>query len=329
MKLVFGKHCRAIVSALLLCGFAIASSSLASGKMPVFKEGPAAVYEGSYTVPATAIQGGAAYHRLLVYRPNPAECSENCPVVIVIHGGGFVAGGKEEKDSFSRKLSRQGFGVVNIDYRLAPPPGRDYKKRGSFPYPAAIEDAYAVVAWIKDKANLLSLKKNFGVSLDPRKIGVVGFSAGGTLAAHLALGRHVQAAIVTSGVSDFVEDARRPHKYSTWIADWFRSPHGQAETALQKRKKYHDASPARDLKRMAGAPPILIVHGQRDPKVLPSQARLLLHNLRRANPGARHKYQGFFYNGNHNNLGGYRRVGFTYRAMFRFLKANLGQRATR
>ena len=92
------------------------------------------------------------------------------PVVVFYHGGGWVQGNRDTHDWPCRAIAdRSGAVVVSVDYRLAP----------EHPYPAAVNDAYAALVWVK--ANGKSL------NTDPLKIAVAGDSAGGNLAAAVCL----------------------------------------------------------------------------------------------------------------------------------------------
>lgn len=90
--------------------------------------------------------------------------------ILNIHGGGFMLGGLHTDDERCQELTAQlGVGVLSVDYRLAP----------EHPYPAALEDCAAALAWLRDSR---------GAHGAPRAhIAVRGVSAGGGLAAGLAL----------------------------------------------------------------------------------------------------------------------------------------------
>lgn len=90
-------------------------------------------------------------------------------VFVNFHGGGWVIGDLDTADAVCRLLSSAARCiVVSVDYRLAP----------EHPYPAAVEDAYAATCWVADNANALG---------GSRKLAVGGESAGGNLAAVVAL----------------------------------------------------------------------------------------------------------------------------------------------
>ncbi|QVI26148.1 alpha/beta hydrolase [Mycolicibacterium neoaurum] len=103
-----------------------------------------------------------------VYWP-PAQDSRP-PVVLFLHGGGWVVGDLDTYDGTAREHAvGAGAVVVSVDYRLAP----------EHPYPAAVEDCWAVTQWVAAHADELGA--------DATRIAVAGDSAGGNLAAVVAL----------------------------------------------------------------------------------------------------------------------------------------------
>jgi len=100
-----------------------------------------------------------------LYAPSEARL----PVLLYLHGGGFTIGDLETHDSLCRQLAlRSGAAVLALDYRLAP----------EHRFPAAVDDAWAALAWLHDQAGSLGL--------DGSRLAVGGDSAGGTLAAATA-----------------------------------------------------------------------------------------------------------------------------------------------
>jgi acetyl esterase/lipase len=101
-----------------------------------------------------------------IHRP-PAP-REGGPLVVWIHGGGFVSGRRGDLDAYTRILSGRGFTVVNLDYTIAP----------EATYPTPIRQANTALAWLQ--ANAADL------GIDPSKIVLAGDSAGAQIAAQTA-----------------------------------------------------------------------------------------------------------------------------------------------
>jgi acetyl esterase len=110
---------------------------------------------------------GLAAHTLDVYRPARREGPR--PVVLYVHGGGFRILSKDTHWVMSLAFARRGYVVFNINYRLAP----------EHPFPAAMEDASAALAWVHENA------ARFGG--DPARLVLAGESAGANLVTSLAL----------------------------------------------------------------------------------------------------------------------------------------------
>jgi len=113
------------------------------------------------------ISGESAPVRVRIYRPGGTGA---LPVVVYMHGGGWVFGDLETVDPLCRELANAATCVVvSVGYRLAP----EHK------FPAPLDDTYAAVAWVASHAAELRV--------DPTRIAVAGDSAGGNLAACVAL----------------------------------------------------------------------------------------------------------------------------------------------
>ena len=116
------------------------------------------------------IDGPGGPLMLRVYRGLGTDADTALPCLLFLHGGGWVIGNLESHDRMCRRLATVArICVVAVDYRLAP----------EHPFPAALDDAAAALRWVAGHAVALRI--------DAGAIGVGGDSAGGNLAAALAL----------------------------------------------------------------------------------------------------------------------------------------------
>ncbi|QEN14400.1 alpha/beta hydrolase [Mycolicibacterium sp. ELW1] len=114
-----------------------------------------------------AASGPAGSIPLRIYRPTNDPHS---PVLVYLHGGGLVMGSNHSFEPLARELAHaSGAAVVAVEYRLAP----------ESPPPAQFDDAYAATEWVAAHADSLGF--------DGSRLAVVGDSAGGSLAAAVAL----------------------------------------------------------------------------------------------------------------------------------------------
>ncbi len=112
------------------------------------------------------IDGPAGALTLRLYRPAPGRL----PVILYLHGGGFIAGSVQAYDTALRVLAhRTGWAVAAVDYRLAP----------EHPYPAAPEDCFAAFRHVTGHAA--------DHDLDGARVVIAGDSAGGLLSVVVAL----------------------------------------------------------------------------------------------------------------------------------------------
>jgi acetyl esterase len=114
--------------------------------------------------------GSAGAILLRLYRPLGVDVVAILPGLVFYHGGGWLLGGLDSHDGVCRSLAnRAGCAVVSVDYRLAP----EHK------FPAAVEDCAAATRFTIEQAGDLGI--------DRRRVAVGGDSAGGNLAAVMAL----------------------------------------------------------------------------------------------------------------------------------------------
>ena len=109
--------------------------------------------------------------RMTLYLPDePAgEGSERRPAVVLLHGGAWTVGWRQQLNWFCEQLAAQGYVAATLDYRTIP---------GAV-FPKPLHDAKAAVRWLRLNAEQYAI--------DPERIGALGKSAGGHLAAFLAV----------------------------------------------------------------------------------------------------------------------------------------------
>ncbi|MCE7797137.1 alpha/beta hydrolase [Sphingobium sufflavum] len=106
--------------------------------------------------------------RVLLHRPD--GLAPDAPALVYAHGGGFLLGSVDMVRTANQTMALEaGCLLLSVDYRLPP----------EVPYPGPLEDCYTVLKWVHDNAAALGV--------DARRIAVAGESAGGGLAAALAL----------------------------------------------------------------------------------------------------------------------------------------------
>jgi acetyl esterase len=124
-------------------------------------------YPPGLTVEDLRVPGDHHSIPIRIYRPRQ---DRSLPAVLYFHGGGFILGSIATHDTITAGLAAEtGSAVVSVDYRLAP----------EFPFPAAFEDAWGALRYVVSRGTALAI--------DPGRIVVAGDSAGGNLAAAIAL----------------------------------------------------------------------------------------------------------------------------------------------
>ena len=204
------------------------------------------------TVTDQVVPGPGGELRLRLYRPVPDEV---LPMVLYMHGGGWVTGDLDTQDFHCRTFAQGGRClVVSVDYRLAP----EHK------FPAAAEDCYFALKWIAKNAGSLAG--------DPSRIAVVGPSAGGNLAAVVAQmardrgGPRVHFQMLIYPITDHSYDRpsyrenERGYLLETADMHWYwRQYLAQPEDAVEP---YASPLRATDLR---GLPPAYVVTAEYDP----------------------------------------------------------------
>lgn len=206
--------------------------------------------------------------KLDIYRPANKTPS---PVVIYIHGGGWVNGTKEDVVMETLPFMAMGFAVINVEYRLAK----------ISPAPAAVEDCLCVLHWVGRHAN------EYNLDLD--KVVVAGSSAGGHLALTTALiptsaGFEAECANdddYTGGAGLWPNYRAKVAAVINWfgitdVADLLQGANTKAYAVTWIGSRANREAVAKQMSPLtyvrAGLPPILTIHGDRDPYVPYSQA---------------------------------------------------------
>jgi acetyl esterase len=196
---------------------------------------------------------------LRIYTPRSGRADRPLPIVVHYHGAGFVAGDLDTHDAIARYHCHHADAVViAVDYRLAP----------EHPFPAAVDDAYAAVEWAVEHARELHG--------DASRLGVIGDSAGGNLAAVVCQmakarkGPRIAFQALVYPVVDFRPGAAYPSRAEFGGGDFFLSTRdmdffaSRYLTDVERQSSDPRVSPiaAGDL---AGLPAALVVTAGCDP----------------------------------------------------------------
>jgi alpha-L-fucosidase 2 len=183
------------------------------------------------------------------------------PTAILVHGGGWVGGSKQEFINYIfEPLSKANFVWFSINYRLAP----------HHRWPACAEDVETAIQWVF--ANAAKYK------VDPTRVALIGESSGGHLASYAGIKtRQPLAAIVSFyGVHDFISRAFQYARIDSNLTSLFGIGTLNSETAVVLR----EASPFAHVRK--GLPPFLMIHGLADPAVPYAQSVDMCAKLRAA-----------------------------------------------
>jgi acetyl esterase/lipase len=221
------------------------------------------------TVTRDVAYADGARGTLDIYAPRASAAP--APVVVFFYGGGWVSGSKNMYRFVGATLAARGVMTVIPDYRLYP----------QVRFPAFMQDAAAAVAWTRANA------ARFGA--DPNRLFLMGHSAGGQIAALLALdGSYLRADGMSPGEVCGVIGLAGPYDFLPLDTDTLKAIFGP-EAERPRSQPINYVSPQ--------APPMLLLAGQDDDTVDPGNTMRLAARLRNAGrpvddmlyPGVGHK----------------------------------------
>jgi acetyl esterase len=225
-------------------GLAAVRAAVEAAALPDDMPAMALIVDGTAPGPAGRIA-------LRTYRPTD---DPTCPALVYFHGGGMVMGTNRSFEPLARSLAAaSGAVVVAVEYRLAP----------ESPPPAQFDDAYAATAWVA--ANAADL------GIDADCLGVVGDSAGGSLAAAVALAARdgggprlcVQALLYPGLDRDMATPSITAMRDAPMLChDDIVYMHELADCGMPPHDHYRVPAYAHDLSRL---PPAIVVTGESDP----------------------------------------------------------------
>jgi len=213
----------------------------------------------------------------------PEKGRHNGAAVILIHGGGWNGGERHGFWWHAHRLSLHGYVAGTVDYRLS----------SIAPFPAAVNDCQAAVRWLRHNADRFNIQRD--------RIGAIGSSAGGHLAACLGvfeementISARVNCVVDVHGVHDFISAVGNSNEVKEHWEAFIGGPFSE------KRDLWLAASPA--LHVDSSSAPMLLVHDPKDETVPYEQSLILANALIKAgrpmqflpSPGSAH---GFVYN---------------------------------
>lgn len=251
------RFCRFLVAALIATAASAAiESPLVAAEAP--RDLPDVTYRAAARTPEGAPSPGTEDLKLDIFGAVPGE---SLPALLFIHGGGWTGGSRKDFAASAKFLSKQGYVCFSTSYRLVKP---DMNK-----WPTQLDDVQLAVRWIRAHA------KDYGVN--PDRIGAIGASAGGHLAALLGTrdtqpgdkiplsqySSRVQCVVDFYGPTDFIDRSTLSEVNKDTMFLLFNLIGDSAERAPEK---YRDASPIAFIDEKTA--PFLIIHGAQD-KVVP------------------------------------------------------------
>lgn len=207
------------------------------------------------------------FHR--AKRPDGTILEGPRPVLFEFHGGGFMLGNAEKTDALCERICKDlGIHVVGVNYRLAP----------ENPFPAAVKDAYGVIR------RMFLRSDQYGI--DPKRMAVMGYSAGATLATDAAMQAvlnqelTLKAQILHYPYLDAVHLPGEKKHYDCDMASEVMTAFTLLYSSEEERKHVYVSPVLAGEDELKGTAPALILPGGRDS--LKEEGLLYAENLKKA-----------------------------------------------
>ena len=221
-----------------------------------------------FDLDVTYSKAGGEDLKLDIYRPAPGSNGAKSAAVLVIHGGAWMGGKRQDMAAMCQFLSGRGFLAATVEYRLAP----------KFKWPAMLDDCQTAVRYLRANADKLGI--------DANRIGAAGASAGGHLSLLLgfrdtrdpapkefpAFGSRVSAVVNLFGPTDLSNTTDFPPSLDMLFGAVLGKPRSQAaeEVRLASPVSFIDSKSA----------PVFTIQGKADTLVPYHQALLLDERLK-------------------------------------------------
>ncbi len=211
---------------------------------------------GQKMTPKGTMQSGYTVRKNIVFTPQdwpapvrgdlyrPTSQKHPGPGILLVHGGGWTGkDGRWQMDPIAKKLAKRGYVVMNVTYRLAP----------RWIYPAPVEDLKQALGWMRANAA--------ETGMDPNRIAVFGYSAGGYLAALVGLDESMGIRAIVAGGS--------PSNLALYPGGDL-VPQFLGGTKQEIPERFAEASPVNHV--TPRSPPVFLYHGGADRLVPPEHA---------------------------------------------------------